>query len=415
MIDSPVVQGLLSFLDSGLLDWAWWQIILFTLAVTHVTIVSVTVFLHRCQAHRALELHPAVSHFFRFWLWLTTGMVTKQWAAVHRKHHARCETPEDPHSPRTHGISKVLLEGAELYRAAAADKALVEKFGHGTPDDWIERKVYTRHSVLGVYLMLVIDVLLFGVAGLSVFAVQMLWIPITAAGIINGLGHYLGYRNYDCPDASTNILPWGIIIGGEELHNNHHAFGSSAKLSSKWYEFDIGWMYIRILQVLGLATVRKVALAPKLITPRPQIDAAMLQAVITYRYDLMQAYARGLRRTWREEAGRLKAAGAAGSSHLAAMVSGKAVLKDVGQDGGRITETQTVKMAGALAASDKLRKLVEMRDELIATWERSHMTSDQLLVHLQQWCARAEESGIRALQDLALRMRRYAPVPTAAA
>ena len=414
MIDSPVAQGLLSFLDTGLLDWAWWQIVLFTLAVTHVTIVSVTVFLHRCQAHRALELHPAVAHFFRFWLWLTTGMVTKQWAAVHRKHHARCETPEDPHSPRTYGIRKVLLEGAELYRAAAADPALVEKFGHGTPDDWIERNLYTRHSVFGVYVMLVIDVLLFGAIGLSVFAVQMLWIPVSAAGIINGLGHYLGYRNYDCPDASTNILPWGIIIGGEELHNNHHAFGSSAKLSSKWYEFDIGWMYIRILQMLGLATVRKVALAPKLTTPRPQIDAAMLQAVITYRYDLMQAYARGLRRTWREEMDRLKAAGAAGSSHLAAMISGKSVLKAVGQDGGRITETQKLKMAGALAASDQLRKLVEMRDELIATWERSHMTSDQLLAHLQQWCARAEASGVRALQDLALRMRRYAPVPATA-
>jgi len=414
LIDNPWVQGLLGFLDAGLLDWAWWQIVLFTLAVTHVTIVSVTVFLHRCQAHRALELHPAVSHFFRFWLWMTTGMVTKEWAAVHRKHHARCETQDDPHSPRTYGIATVLLEGAELYREAAADKALIAKFGHGTPDDWIERNLYTRHSIVGVYLMLVIDVLLFGVIGLSVFAVQMLWIPITAAGIINGIGHYLGYRNYDCPDASTNVLPWGILIGGEELHNNHHAFGSSAKLSSKWYEFDIGWMYIRILQMFGLATVRKVALAPKLTTPRPHIDAAMLQAVITYRYDLMQAYARGLRRTWREEIWRLKAAGAAGSSHLAAMVSGRSLLKVVGQDGGRITETQKLKLADAFAASEKLRKVVEMRDELIATWERSHMTSEQLLAHLQQWCARAEESGVRALQDLALRMRRYAPVPVTA-
>ena len=411
MIDNAIVQGVLGFLDTGLLDWAWWQIVLFTLAVTHVTIAGVTVFLHRCQAHRALELHPLVSHFFRGWLWLTTGMVTKEWAAVHRKHHARCETKEDPHSPRTYGIRKVLLEGAELYRSAAADGALVEKFGHGTPDDWIERNLYTKHSVAGVYLMLVIDVLLFGVVGLSVFAVQMLWIPVTAAGIINGLGHYLGYRNYDCPDASTNIVPWGILIGGEELHNNHHAFGSSAKLSSKWYEFDIGWLYIRILQALGLATVRKVALAPKLAAPRPHIDAQMLQNVITYRYDLMQAYARGLRKTWREEIGRLKSAGAAGSTHLSAMVSGKSLLKDVAQDGGRITETQKLRLAEAFAASDKLRKLVEMRDELIATWERSHLTSEQLLAHLQQWCARAEASGVRALQDLALRMRRYVSVP----
>ncbi len=410
MIDNALVQGSLSFLDAGLLDWSWWQVALFTLAVTHVTIAGVTIFLHRCQAHRALELHPVVSHFFRFWLWLTTGMVTKEWAAVHRKHHARCETADDPHSPQVKGIRKVLLQGAELYREAAADKELVEKFGHGTPDDWIERNLYTRHSVLGVYLMLVIDVLLFGVIGLSVFAVQMLWIPVTAAGIINGVGHYVGYRNYDCPDASTNIVPWGILIGGEELHNNHHAFGSSAKLSSKWYEFDIGWLYIRIMQFFGLAKVRKVALAPKFTAPRPQIDTQTLQAVIAHRYDLMQAYGRGLRKTWREELARLKASG---SVHLPALVRGKSLLSSVGQEGGRISESQRVRIAEAFAESDKLRKLVDMRDELVATWERSHLTTDQLLAHLQQWCARAEASGIRALQDLALRMRRYAPVPSA--
>ena len=411
MIDNSLIQGVLGFLDTGLLDWAWWQILLFTLAVTHVTIVGVTVFLHRSQAHRALDLHPVIAHFFRFWLWLTTGMVTKQWAAVHRKHHARCETPEDPHSPRVYGIRKVLLEGAELYRASAADTALVERFGHGTPDDWIERNLYSRHTVLGISLMLVVDILLFGVIGVAVWAVQMLWIPVTAAGIINGLGHYGGYRNYDCPDASTNILPWGIIIGGEELHNNHHAFGSSAKLSSKWYEFDIGWMYIRTLQLLGLATVRKVAPAPRLVAPRPHVDAQTLQNVITYRYDLMQAYARGLRKTWREEIGRLKSAGAAGSQHLSAMLSGKSLLKGVAQEQGRISESHKLEIAKAFAGSDSLRKLVEMRDELIATWERSHLTPEQLVAHLQQWCARAEASGVRALQDLALRMRRYAPAP----
>jgi len=414
LIAPPLVQGILSFLDTGLLDWTWWQIVLFALAVTHVTIASVTIFLHRCQAHRALELHPIASHFFRFWLWLTTGMVTKEWTAVHRKHHARCETPEDPHSPRVYGIKKVLLEGAELYRAAAKDQAMLEKFGRGTPDDWIERNLYTRFSVAGIFVMLFINFMLFGLLGISVFALQMLWIPVTAAGVINGIGHYLGYRNYDSPDASTNVVPWGILIGGEELHNNHHAFGSSAKLSSKWYEFDIGWMYIRILQFLGLATVRKVALAPKLTAPRPHIDATVLHAVITYRYDLMQAYARGIRRTWREEIGRLKAAGAAGSTHVAAMISGKSLLKDVAQDGGRIPETHRIKLANAFAASEKMRKLIDMRDELIGTWERSHLSSEQLLAHLQQWCARAEASGVRALQDVALRMRRYAPVPAAA-
>ncbi|MGE0801436.1 MAG: fatty acid desaturase [Lautropia sp.] len=406
-----MVQSLLSFLDTGLLDWAWWQIVLFTLATTHVTIVAVTIYLHRCQAHRALELHPIASHFFRLWLWLTTGMVTKEWAAIHRKHHARCETPDDPHSPQIYGIRKLLLEGTELYREAAKDRESIAKFGHGTPDDWIERNLYTRYSMFGVLLTLAIDVLLFGAIGLTVFAVQMLWIPVTAAGIINGVGHYLGYRNYDCPDASRNIMPWGIIIGGEELHNNHHAFGSSAKLSSKWYEFDIGWLYIQILQAVGLAKVRKVALAPRFTAPRPTIDLAMLQAVITHRYDLMQAYGRGLRRTWREEIARLKAAG---SVHLPAMVSGRQLLRSVGQEG-RISETQRRHLAEAFAASDKLRKLVDMRDELIVIWERSHLSTEQLLVNLQQWCHRAEESGIRALQDLALRMRRYAPVAAHAA
>ncbi|MBA2676682.1 fatty acid desaturase, partial [Ramlibacter sp.] len=373
--DWAVLNAAIDWLAHGALNLSWWQIVLYTLVTTHITIAGVTLFLHRAQAHRALDLHGIPSHFFRFWLWLSTGMVTKEWVAIHRKHHAKCETPDDPHSPQTRGIDTVLWRGAELYRAEAKNQETMAKFGHGTPDDWVERNLYTRFSWQGVGLMLIINMALFGAAGAAVWAVQMLWIPITAAGIINGIGHYLGYRNYDCPDASVNVLPWGILIGGEELHNNHHAFGTSAKLSSKWYEFDIGWMYIRILQMLGLATVRKVALAPRLTAPRPHIDAATLQAVITHRYDLMQAYARGLRRTWREEIGRLTAAGASGSSHLAAMVSGRSLLNVVGQDGGRITEGQKLKLEDAFAASEKLRYLVEMRDELVATWERSHMTS----------------------------------------
>ena len=252
-------QSILSFLDTGLTGFSAWQIVAYTLAVTHVTIAGVTIYLHRCQAHRALDLHPVVSHFFRFWLWLSTGMVTREWAAIHRKHHAKCETEQDPHSPQTRGLKKVLLEGSELYREESRNLETLQKYGHGTPDDWIERNLYTRFSFAGVYLTLALNVALFGVIGISVFAVQMLWIPIFAAGVINGLGHWWGYRSWDSPDASTNIAPWGILIGGEELHNNHHAFASSAKLSSKWYEFDIGWMYIRILSILGLATVRRVA------------------------------------------------------------------------------------------------------------------------------------------------------------
>jgi len=252
---NEVLDGVLGFLSGGIMHASPWQIVVYTLVVTHITIAGVTIYLHRCQAHRALDLHAIPSHFFRFWLWLTTGMVTKEWAAIHRKHHAKCETEEDPHSPVTRGIKKVLLEGSELYRIESKNLETLEKYGHGTPNDWMERNVYTGHSVMGVALMMIIDIALFGIVGLSVWAVQMIWIPITAAGIINGIGHFWGYRNYDCNDAATNIIPFGILIGGEELHNNHHTFATSAKLSSKWYEFDIGWMYLKLLSFFGLAKI----------------------------------------------------------------------------------------------------------------------------------------------------------------
>lgn len=392
------------FLDTGLLDWSNWQILAFTLIVTHITIAGVTIYLHRCQAHRALDLHAIPSHFFRFWLWLTTGMETKAWAAIHRKHHAKCETEDDPHSPRTRGIRKVLLEGAELYREAAKDETVKAKYGHGTPDDWLERNIYTRHSAKGVALMLVINILLFGVIGVSVWAVQMLWIPILAAGVINGLGHWWGYRNYDCPDGSTNLVPIGILIGGEEMHNNHHAFGTSAKFSSKWYEFDVGWLYIRILSVLGLAKVRKVAPAPRFVAPRPSVDQQTLQAVIAYRYDLMQAYGRAFSRTLREEVAQLRRAG---STQWQSMVGARKLFVAAGQDGEAVAAPARAQLREAVAPSETLKKLVEMREDLAKTWERSHMTPEQLLAHLQDWCARAEASGVRALQELALRMRRY--------
>jgi stearoyl-CoA desaturase (delta-9 desaturase) len=396
-----LLDAILSFLNTGLLDFSGWQIVAYTLLTTHLTIVAVTIYLHRCQAHRALDLHPAVSHAMRLWLWLTTGMVTREWAAVHRKHHARCETPDDPHSPQTRGLRKVLLEGVELYRAEAANRETIEKFGHGTPDDWIERRLYTPYSVVGVYLTLVINVLLFGAIGLTVFAVQMLWIPITAAGIINGIGHFWGYRNWDCPDASRNIVPWGIVIGGEELHNNHHAYASSAKLSSKWYEFDIGWMYIRIFSMLGLARVRRLAPTPRFTTARPVVDVQTLQAVIAHRYDMMAAFAESLRRTCAEEARRLGEAGP--QRALLASARSWVVL-----DAAKWTAEQRARLTDVFAASDRVRKLIEMREELAALWSRSTLSRDQLLENLQQWLARAEASGQRPLQDLALRVRRYA-------
>lgn len=396
------VDTILDFLSNGLLHATGWQIFFYTLAVTHITIAGVTIYLHRCQAHRALELHAIPSHFFRLWLWMTTGMVTKEWAAIHRKHHAKCETPEDPHSPQTRGIKKVLLEGAELYRAESKNAETMEKYGHGTPDDWVERNVYTRFSWQGVGLMLIINVMLFGVVGLSVWAVQMLWIPITAAGIINGIGHYWGYRNYDCNDAATNVFPWGIIIGGEELHNNHHTFGTSAKLSSKWYEFDIGWMYIRILEIMGLAKVKKVAPAPKFDRQKLVADFDTLQSVIANRYDVTAKYAASLKHAWHDELEHLAEKAKLESRFL------KSSKKLLQTEPAKLEAGQKQQLSELFLHSKPLQTMHEMRIELSAIWERSHSTREQLLHQLQDWCARAEASGIQALRDFALRLRSYA-------
>ncbi|HEX5864799.1 MAG TPA: fatty acid desaturase, partial [Casimicrobiaceae bacterium] len=299
-------SDLLSFVSQGLLPLPWWGYVVLTLALTHVTIAAVTIFLHRSQAHRGLDLHPVVSHFFRFWLWMTTGMITKEWVAIHRKHHARVETADDPHSPQTRGIRKVLLEGAELYRAESNNTETLEKYGAGTPDDWVERNVYSRFTWEGVGLMLMVDLVLCGPIGLTIWAVQMAWIPITAAGIVNGLGHYWGYRNFSSEDASRNVVPWGILIGGEELHNNHHAYGTSAKLSSRWFEFDLGWTYIRCLEALGLAKVRKIAPRIKFDREKLHVDLETLQSVITHRYAVLTSYARALKQAFAGEVAALR-------------------------------------------------------------------------------------------------------------
>ncbi|HJV82308.1 MAG TPA: fatty acid desaturase [Noviherbaspirillum sp.] len=402
MIENTMFDAVLNFLSNGLSGASGWEVLAYTLIVTHITIASVTIFLHRCQAHRALDLHAIPSHFFRFWLWLTTGMVTKEWAAIHRKHHAKCETEEDPHSPVTRGIKKVLLEGAELYRAESKNRETMEKYGHGTPDDWIEHNLYTKYSWQGVGLMLIIDVLLFGVVGLSVWAVQMLWIPVSAAGIINGIGHYWGYRNYDCVDASTNIFPIGIIIGGEELHNNHHTFGTSAKLSSKWYEFDIGWMYIRILETLGLAKVKKVAPAPKFNRAKMVADFDTLQSVIANRYDVMAKYAKSVKRAWREEVAHLADKAKFEAKFL------KTSKKLLQREPAKLEAPQKQQLSELFVHSKALQTMHEMRVELGAIWERSNSSREQLLHQLQDWCVRAEASGIKALQEFSQRLRSYA-------
>jgi stearoyl-CoA desaturase (Delta-9 desaturase) len=387
-------------LGSGLVHLPWWGYVVVALGLTHITIAAVTIYLHRYQAHRALELHPLVSHFFRLWLWLTTGMVTKEWAAVHRKHHAKCETAEDPHSPQVLGLKKVLLEGTELYRTGAADAETLTKYGHGTPDDWIERNLYSQHSVMGVALMMVIDLALFGFAGLAIWAVQMAWIPVFAAGVINGLGHHTGYRNFQPEDASTNIVPWGILIGGEELHNNHHAYASSARLSSKWFEFDIGWVYISAMRAVGLAQVKKLAPKIRFDMDKARCDLQTLQAVITHRYDVVQRYARTLRATLAEERARLQTAGHA--------VDGRALRRWLHRDAKDLHAEERERMEEVMKTSKVLETVYAMRQELSAVWARSTASKEQLLHQLEDWCHRAEKSGIVQLAKFSQTLRRYA-------
>ena len=396
--DSTTLNAMLDWLAHGTWQLSWWQIVLFALTVTHVTMVSVTVYLHRHQAHRSLDLHPIASHFFRFWLWLTTGQVTKEWTAIHRKHHAKCEKAEDPHSPHVHGIKTVLFRGAELYRAESKNLDTLARFGHGTPDDWIERKIYTGLSWQGVVLMLVIDLALFGAAGLSVWAVQMAWTPIMAAGIINGAAHYWGYRNFEAADASTNISPWGILIAGEELHNNHHTYPTSAKLSVKPYEFDIGWMYIRLMQSVGLAKVKKTPPKLALGEVRPQADEKTLEALIANRYEIMADYALNMRRAFKAELQALKERRADAGVIQAAR-------RWLHRDADKVPDAVAAQRVEARAASPVLDKMVVMREELRQMWlSRSH-TREQLAVDLQAWCQRAEASGIAALQEFSLRLR----------
>ncbi|WP_028453328.1 DesA family fatty acid desaturase [Chitinilyticum aquatile] len=389
---------------TGAVDLPWWGYVLVALTLTHITIAGVTIFLHRHQAHRALDLHPLVSHFFRFWLWLTTGMVTKEWAAIHRKHHARCETAEDPHSPQVLGLKKVLWQGAELYRTESKNAETLEKYGHGTPADWIERHLYTPHSSWGPTLMFLIDFALFGTNGIWIWAVQMVWIPFFAAGVINGVGHYWGYRNFENEDAATNLVPWGILIGGEELHNNHHTFGTSARLSYKWFEFDIGWMYIRIMEMLHLAKVRRVSPQLRLAETRVQLDEQALAAIVANRYAIAANYARSVRATVEAELERLGGTARLPQWNWRSM---KVWLK---QDAKDTPPAERDRLAALLAQSQVLAQVYTMRQELCRLWERSSLSRKELVQHLQDWCTRAEASGIQALQEFAHRLRSIAAV-----
>jgi stearoyl-CoA desaturase (delta-9 desaturase) len=392
---------------NGLIDLPWWGYIVVALCVTHVTIAAVTIFLHRAQAHRGLDLHPIPSHFFRFWLWLTTGMVTREWVAIHRKHHAKCETAEDPHSPVFFGIKKVLTQGAELYRAESKNQETLDKYSHGVPDDWLERNVYAKYSWQGAGLMLVLNLVLFGPLGATIWAVQMAWIPVHAAGVINGIGHYWGYRHYTVTDTSTNITPIAFWIGGEELHNNHHAFPTSARFSMRWYEFDIGWLYIRVLESLGLAKVKKVAPKARFDLNKVSCDIETVQAVIAHRYEITTRYARSLKATCNSEICRLREEGTAFSG----MASGSAWKRFKGwmyADRAALPQDHQQVLDAALKGSRVLETVYGFKKELMSTWERSTVSKEELVANLEDWCKRAEASGILALQQFSRRLRAYA-------
>ena len=386
----------------GLIDLPWWGYMVVALVFTHITIASVTIYLHRHSAHRALDLHPAVAHFFRLWLWLTTGMSTKAWTAIHRKHHAKVETEEDPHSPQVLTLKKILLEGGELYRKEAKNQDTLDKYGHGTPEDWIERNVYAASDQGGVALMLIVDILLFGPIGLTVWAVQMLWIPVTAAGVINGVGHYYGYRNFQVEDASTNIVPWGILIGGEELHNNHHAYASSARLSNKWYEFDIGWLYIRLMEIVGLAEVKKLAPTVKIATGKARCDLQTLQAVITHRYDVLARFTRLVKATCADELRKILERRPGHTIDL------QSVKRWLHLDAKLVPAKEKAELEEVLKTSKVLDTVYTMRQELVMLWQRSTANKEQLLSQLEDWCHRAERSGIAPLREFSLTLRCYA-------
>ncbi|MBP6917914.1 MAG: transposase [Legionellaceae bacterium] len=389
----------------GALNLSFWGYVIATIVLTQATIASVTIYLHRHQTHRALDLHPVISHIFRFWLWFTTGMVTSEWVAIHRKHHATTDVEGDPHSPKVVGIKKVFWEGAELYRAARKDREMIDKYSHGTPDDWIERKIYAPHCTRGLILLFFVDIFLFGVPGITIFAIQMLWIPLWAAGVVNGIGHYWGYRNFECPDTATNVSPWGFWIGGEELHNNHHTFASSAKFSVKWWEFDLGWMYICILSFLGMAKVKK--LPPKLmqIDDKLHVDLDTVKAVVGNRFQIMANYYKAVVVPMLQQVKR---------EHVISEEDKKLVQRAnvlLKRDQCLLSPKSTSHLQELLARYEQLRVVYDYRESLQYVWQKTAGSQKELVDSLQAWCRQAEESGLDSLRQFAQQLKTYAPLP----
>ncbi len=385
----------------GILNYSWKGDLIALLVMTQITIAGVTIYLHRYQTHRALTLNPVISHIFRLWLWLSTGMVTKDWVSIHRKHHANADVKGDPHSPRVYGLKKVFFEGAELYRAARRDKEMIERYGHGTPDDWVERHVYSKYSSKGVIVMLILDLLLFGVPGLSMWAVQMMWIPLWAAGVINGIGHAWGYRNFECLDAARNIIPWGFWIGGEELHNNHHTFASSAKFSLKWWEFDLGWFYIKTMSLFGLAKVKK--LPPQLIRSKnkSQIDLDTVKAVVGHRFQVLSHYYQQVVKPMLKE---LKCNTQVNKEDRRLLARAKALFK---REEVLLSTQAKEALNDLLRRFDSLKLVYQYRQNLQNIWLKTATTQKELIEALQAWCKQAEESGIESLKEFANTVKSY--------
>ncbi len=387
----------------GIAGLSFWGYVLVAVIMVQTTIMGVTVYLHRDAAHRSLDLHPALRHFFRLWIWMTSGMLTREWVAIHRKHHARCETEDDPHSPQVKGLKKVLLEGAELYREEAGSQETLEKYGRGTPNDWVERNVYDRWRYGGIVMMVILDLLMFGVPGIIIIAVQMISMPLFAAGIINGVGHYYGYRNFECDDASTNIVPWGIFVGGEELHNNHHAFPSSAKFSNQPWEFDIGWFYIRIFEILGLAKVKRIAPRPEVSLRPSPVDLETVRAVIVNRMNVLRDYTRRVTLpTFRTERAAWKAKGNRALNRARKLFVRRPSLLD---------DAAKTRLKELLELNQALNTVHEFRERLQAIWEGAHVSNERLLAQFKEWCREAEASGIRSLQEFAQMLRGYTMQP----
>jgi fatty-acid desaturase len=389
---------------NGLLDLSVMQLILVVLVLTHITIISVTLYLHRHSAHNSLDLHPVLAHFFRFWLWLTTATNTKQWTAIHRKHHAKCETGEDPHSPVILGIRKVLFQGAELYADAGTEETL-QRYGQRTPEDWVERNAYSRYQILGIWLMAAIDLMLFGVNGIWIWAIQMIWIPLWAAGVVNGIGHFMGYRNFECADNARNIWPLGLLIGGEELHNNHHTYPNSSKLSRRWYEVDIGWGYIRVFQLLGLATPKGYRPIAHYVPGKQEVDVETVQAIANNRFDIMRQYRkRVMEPVLRQQKALMDDEIRPRYTKIRRLLSREITL---------IKPADREHLEAALERNQALRQIYEMSHELQALWRRRGVKPQEKLQALMHWCREAEASGIRYLEEFAAHLRAYSLRPSA--